>query len=44
MVWREVVLTGNSSADFERQIGELQPFLNENWRASVSAEIRQSGL
>lgn len=36
MVWKEVVLTGNSSADFERQIGELQPFLNENWRASVS--------
>jgi hypothetical protein len=36
MVWREVSLTGNSSADFERQIGELQPFLNENWRASVS--------
>lgn len=36
MVWKEVVLTGNSSADFERQIGELQPFLNDNWRASVS--------
>lgn len=36
MVWHEVVLTGSSSADFEAQIAELQPFLNEHWRASIS--------
>ncbi len=36
MIWREVVLTGNSAGDFEDQIAQLQPFLEENWRASVS--------
>ncbi len=36
MIWREVALTGQSSGDFEAQIAELQPFLEENWRASVS--------
>ncbi|WP_315831381.1 hypothetical protein [Bradyrhizobium prioriisuperbiae] len=36
MIWREVALTGNAAGDFETQIAELQPFLEENWRASVS--------
>jgi SAM-dependent methyltransferase len=36
MVWREVALTGTTSAEFEAQIGELQPFLSQNWRANVS--------
>ena len=33
LVWREVALTGSASAEFETQIAELQPFLEENWRA-----------
>jgi len=36
LVWKEVALTGSTSSEFEQQITELQPFLNENWRASVS--------
>src|SRR5450432_869739 len=35
-VWREVALTGSSSAAFEAQIAELRPFLEQNWRANVS--------
>jgi SAM-dependent methyltransferase len=33
LVWHELVLTGNTAHDFEEQIGALQPFLAENWRA-----------
>lgn len=36
MVWHEVALTGSTSREFEEQIGELQPFLAENWKARVS--------
>jgi len=36
LVWKEVALTGSTSSEFERQITDLQPFLNEQWRASVS--------
>jgi SAM-dependent methyltransferase len=36
LVWKEVGLTGSTSNEFEQQITELQPFLNEHWRASVS--------
>jgi hypothetical protein len=36
MVWKEVALRGSTSADFERQIQELQPFLAENWTTTVS--------
>jgi SAM-dependent methyltransferase len=36
MVWHEVALTGSTSREFEEQIGELQPFLSENWKARVS--------
>jgi len=36
LVWKEVALTGATSNEFEQQITDLQPFLNEQWRASVS--------
>ena len=36
MVWNEVALRGNTAAEFDEQIGELQPFLAEAWKASVS--------
>ncbi|HZV19826.1 MAG TPA: hypothetical protein VFF84_14140 [Sphingobium sp.] len=36
MVWKEVALTGTTTAEFERQILDLQPFLAENWRTRVS--------
>jgi SAM-dependent methyltransferase len=36
VVWKEVALTGTTTADFERQILDLQPFLAENWRTQVS--------
>jgi hypothetical protein len=35
LVWHELALTGNTAHDFEEQIGDLQPFLAENWRARV---------
>ena len=38
MVWHEVALTGNTAHDFEQQITDLVPFLNENWKAGVSAK------
>lgn len=37
MIWHEVALRGASSGEFETQITELAPFLQENWRARVSA-------
>jgi hypothetical protein len=36
MVWHEVALAGNSGADFEAQINELQPFLAKNWNTVAS--------
>jgi hypothetical protein len=36
MVWHEVPLTGSSAHQFEQQITDLVPFLNENWKAGVS--------
>lgn len=36
IVWKEVALKGNSTAEFERQITELQGFLAENWRTTAS--------
>jgi hypothetical protein len=36
LVWKDVALTGNSSHEFEEQIAGLNPFLAENWKASVS--------
>lgn len=38
LVWHEVALSGSTSADFERQIGELQPFLAEHWRTRLDPE------
>lgn len=37
MVWREMPLSGATAADFETQLAELKPFLDQNWRASISA-------
>ena len=36
MVWKEVALKGTTTAEFEQQILELQPFLAQNWRTKVS--------
>ena len=38
MVWREVALHGNSAAEFDEQIADLQPFLADAWRAGVSSK------
>jgi hypothetical protein len=35
LVWRELPLTGATAHDFEEQIGGLQPFLAEQWRARM---------
>jgi len=35
-VWLEVALKGSTTAEFERQILALQPFLDANWRTKVS--------
>ena len=35
-IWHEVALRGASAGEFETQIAELGPFLEQNWRASVS--------
>jgi hypothetical protein len=35
-VWHQVAMTGDSSAAFEEQITDLQGFLAQNWKASVS--------
>jgi hypothetical protein len=36
MVWRNVALRGDSAAEFDDQITDLQDWLAENWRATVS--------
>lgn len=36
MVWEEVALRGTTSAEFDEQITELQPFLAQHWRARIS--------
>lgn len=36
LVWHEVALSGRSAAEYEQQINDLEPFLAQNWRASVS--------
>src|SRR5205814_5840539 len=41
LIWQEVILTGQSSQEFEAQITELRPFLEQNWRATVS---QRSGM
>lgn len=42
LVWKEVALTGSTTAEFEQQITELQPFLGENWRASTNPKTGAS--
>jgi hypothetical protein len=36
ILWHEVALAGRTSAEFEQQINDLEPFLADNWTASVS--------
>ncbi|MCW3837696.1 hypothetical protein ACFQ1E_16750 [Sphingomonas canadensis] len=36
LVWKAVPLRGHTTAEFEREILALQPFLAENWRTKVS--------
>jgi hypothetical protein len=36
LLWQEVVLNGQSTQDYEAQIAELRPFLEQNWRATIS--------
>jgi hypothetical protein len=36
LVWQEVALTGTTAHKFEEQITDLEPFLAENWKATVS--------
>jgi SAM-dependent methyltransferase len=36
LCWREVALSGNTSAQFDRQIAALHGFLTENWAAKIS--------
>jgi SAM-dependent methyltransferase len=36
VAWLEVALTGATTAEFERQILELQPFLDTRWRTRMS--------
>jgi hypothetical protein len=36
LVWHAVPLHGTSSHEFEEQITNLQPFLDENWKAHAS--------
>jgi hypothetical protein len=38
MVWQEVGLRGTTSAEYDEQITDLQPFLAQNWRARISAK------
>jgi hypothetical protein len=36
LIWREAPLRGSTAAEFERDINELEPFLAQYWRTSVS--------
>src|SRR5579872_900864 len=36
LIWKDVALTGNTAHGFAEQIGELEAFLAENWRAGIS--------
>ena len=43
-VWHEVPLRGASSGEFETQIAELRPFLEQNWRASDQPALGHADL
>src|SRR2546430_13367289 len=36
LIWKDVALSGNTAHGFAEQIGELEGFLAENWRAGIS--------
>jgi hypothetical protein len=36
MIWKDVALSGNTAHGFAEQIGQLEGFLAENWRAGIS--------
>jgi SAM-dependent methyltransferase len=36
LIWKDVALSGNTSHGFAEQIGDLEGFLVENWRAGIS--------
>jgi hypothetical protein len=36
LVWHEVPMRGTTSAEYEQQINDLEPFLAQHWRANVS--------
>ncbi len=36
LIWKDVALTGNTAHGFAEQIGQLEGFLAENWRAGIS--------
>jgi hypothetical protein len=36
LIWKDVALTGNTAHGFAEQIGDLEGFLAENWRAGIS--------
>jgi hypothetical protein len=36
LIWKDVALAGNTAHGFAEQIGELEGFLAENWRAGIS--------
>jgi hypothetical protein len=38
LIWKDVALSGNTAHGFAEQIGELEGFLAENWRAGISAK------
>lgn len=37
LIWHEVALQGTTAANFDRQIGQLAPFLAANWTARISS-------
>src|ERR1700692_4620087 len=39
LIWKDVALAGNTAHGFAAQIGELEGFLAENWRAGISPTI-----
>jgi len=36
LIWKDVALAGNTAHGFAEQIGQLEGFLAENWRAGIS--------
>jgi hypothetical protein len=36
LIWKDVTLSGNTAHGFAEQIGQLEGFLAENWRAGIS--------